>query len=105
MLDFLKPASHGQVMLALFRESFPRLPEGSILLLDEPEMALSVSSQRRILKMLMELVDQKRFRVICATHSPVLLDAPETYVIDLDGHINRNVATSDMGVQGASTIQ
>jgi hypothetical protein len=35
----------------------------------------------------------------------VLLDAPETYVIDLDRHINRNVATSDMGVQGASTIQ
>jgi predicted ATPase len=55
--------------------------------------------------MLLELVDQKRFRVICATHSPVLLDAPETYVIDLDRHINRNVATSDMGVQGASTIQ
>ena len=105
MLDFLKTASHGQVMLALFRESFPRLPEGSILLLDEPEMALSVSNQRRILKMLLELVDQKRFRVICATHSPVLLDAPETYVIDLDRHINRNVATSDMGVQGASTIQ
>jgi len=68
-------------------------------------MALSVSNQRRILKMLLELVDQKRFRVICATHSPVLLDAPETYVIDLDRHINRNVATSDMGVQGASTIQ
>ena len=59
MLDFLKTASHGQVMLALFTESFPRLPEGSVLLLDEPEMALSVSNQRRILKMLMELVDRK----------------------------------------------
>ena len=105
MLEFLKMASHGQVMLALFRESFPKLPDGSILLLDEPEMALSVSNQRRILKMLMELVDRKRFRIICATHSPVLIEAPETYVIDLDQHINRNVATTDMGVQGASTIQ
>jgi len=56
MLEFLKTASHGHVMLALFTESFPRLPDGSILLLDEPEMALSVSNQRRILKMLMELV-------------------------------------------------
>jgi predicted ATPase len=105
MLEFLRMASHGQVMLSLFRESFPKLPDGTVLLLDEPEMALSVSNQRRILKMLMELVDQKHFRIICATHSPVLIDAPETYVINLDRHINRNVVPSDMGVEGASTIQ
>jgi predicted ATPase len=105
MLEFLKMASHGQVMLSMFRETFPQLPEGTILLLDEPEMALSVSNQRRILKMLKELVDQKNFRIVCATHSPVLIDAPETYVINLDRHINRNVVPSDMGVEGASTIQ
>ena len=105
MLEFLKMASHGQVMLSMFRETFPKLPEGTILLLDEPEMALSVSNQRRILKMLKELVDQKNFRIVCATHSPVLIEAPETYVINLDRHINRNVVPSDMGVEGASTIQ
>ena len=105
MVEFLQMASHGQVMLSLFRESFPKLPDGTILLLDEPEMALSVSNQNRILKMLKELVDQKNFRVICATHSPVLIEAPETYVINLDRHINRNVMSSDMGVEGASTIQ
>jgi predicted ATPase len=105
MLEFLKMASHGQVMLSMFRETFPKLPEGTILLLDEPEMALSVSNQRRILKMLKELVDQKNFRIVCATHSPVLIEAPETYVINLDRHINRNVVPSDLGVEGASTIQ
>src|SRR5712671_2598112 len=105
MLEFLKMASHGQVMLSMFKETFPRLPEGTILLLDEPEMALSVSNQRRILKMLMELVDQKKFRIVCATHSPVLIEAPETYVINLDRHVNRNVVDTDQGVQGASTIQ
>jgi predicted ATPase len=105
MLEFLQIASHGQVMLSLFRESFPKLPDGTILLLDEPEMALSVSNQHRILKMLKELVDQKQFRIICATHSPVLIEAPETYVINLDRHINKNVITTDMGVEGASTIQ
>jgi predicted ATPase len=105
MLEFLRTASHGQVMLSLFQESFPKLPAGTILLLDEPEMALSVSNQRRILKMLMELVDQKKFRIVCATHSPVLIEAKETYVINLDRHINRNVITTDLGVQGASTIQ
>jgi predicted ATPase len=74
-------------------------------LLDEPEMALSVSNQRRILKMLMELVEKRGFRIICATHSQVLTEAPETYVINLDNHVNRNVPLESFGLEGASTIQ
>jgi len=105
MLQFLQLASHGQVMLSLFRDTFPKMADGTMLLLDEPEMALSQSNQRRMLKMLMELVERKKFRIICATHSPILLDAPETYVINLDNHINRNVHTTGMGTEGASTIQ
>ena len=105
MQEFIRMASHGQVMLSLFRETFPALPEGTMLLLDEPEMALSVSNQRRILKMLLELVYQKKFRIICATHSPVLIEAPETYVINLDNYINRNVPDMTLGVEGSSTIQ
>jgi predicted ATPase len=68
-------------------------------------MALSQSNQHRILKMMMELVDRKKFRVICATHSPALVDSPETYVINLDKHINKNIASSDLGIEGQSTIQ
>jgi len=105
MLEFLQMASHGQVMLSMFSQTFPSFQDGTILLLDEPEMALSVSNQRRILKMLLELADQKNFRIICATHSPVLIDSPETYVIDLDRHVNRNVLDTTQGVQGQSTIQ
>jgi predicted ATPase len=104
MQEFLVTASHGQVMLSLFRESFPRLPEGTVLLLDEPEMALSQSNQRRILKMLKELVDQKKFRIVTATHSGILIEDPETYVIDLDRHVNRNLIPDDMGVEGQSTL-
>jgi len=104
MKEFITSASHGQVMLSLFSETFPAMPDGSVLLLDEPEMALSQSNQRRILKMLKELVDKKNFRIIAATHSPHLLSAPETYVINLDRHVNRNVTTGAMGVEGASTI-
>ncbi len=105
MLEFLRMASHGQVMLSMFRQNFPALPDGTILLLDEPEMALSTSNQRRVLKMMMELVDRKKFRIICATHSPVLLDAPETYVINLDKHVNRAIVDETLGVEGSSTIQ
>ncbi|MBI3470471.1 MAG: AAA family ATPase [Candidatus Solibacter usitatus] len=105
MLEFLQMASHGQIMLSMFSQNFPSLPDGTILLLDEPEMALSQSNQRRILKMMKELVDQRGFRVIAATHSPILTLAAETYVINLDRYINRNVAAADLGVEGASTIQ
>ena len=105
MQEFLRTASHGQVMLSLFRETFPQLPEGSVLLLDEPEMALSQTNQRRVLKMMKELVDTKQFRIVAATHSAHLLSAPETYIINLDRHVNRNVTTGPLGMQGASTIQ
>jgi predicted ATPase len=105
MKEFVQIASHGQVMLSMFRETFPSFPNGTTLLVDEPEMALSLSNQRRVLKMLMELVDQKNFRIIAATHSPVLIEATETYVIDLDRHINRNVIPDDLAVEGQSTIQ
>jgi predicted ATPase len=104
MREFLEIASHGQVMLTLFKEAFPSLPDRTVLLLDEPEMALSQSNQRRILKMLKELADQKGMRVIAATHSPTLLDSPDTYVINLDNYINKNVMPSDMPAPGESTI-
>ena len=105
MQEFLRTASHGQIMLSLFRETFPKMPDGSVLLLDEPEMALSVSNQGRILKMLLELADKKKFRIICATHSPVLVNAKETYVINLDNHTNKNILPEDQGREGQSTIQ
>jgi predicted ATPase len=105
MQEFLRMASHGQVMLSMFNQTFPSFPDGTILLLDEPEMALSTSNQRRILKMLLELVDKRNFRIICATHSPVLIEAKETYVINLDNHINRNIVDDTQGVEGQSTIQ
>jgi hypothetical protein len=103
MIEFLQLASHGQVMLAMFRENFPSLQRGTTLLLDEPEMALSLSNQRRILKMLKELVDQRDFRIVCATHSLVLLDDPDTCVINLDEHVNRNAPVESF--RASSTIQ
>lgn len=90
--EFVRTASHGQLMLELFRETFPALPDGTMLLLDEPEVALSVSNQRSVLNTLMELAGKRRFRIVCATHSAVLVEAPETCVINLDRDIARNAA-------------
>ena len=97
MQEFLRTASHGQIMLSLFRETFPKMPDGSILLLDEPEMAFQLPIRAAFLKMLLELVDKKNFRIICATHSPVLVNAKETYVINLDNHTNKNILAGRSG--------
>jgi predicted ATPase len=91
MKEFVSMASHGQVMLAMFNETFPSLAEGTVLLLDEPEMALSAANQRRVLGLLKKMTEEKKFRIICATHSPIFTEDPATAVIDLDRHINRNV--------------
>lgn len=104
MKEFLETASHGQVMLSLFRETFPNLPAGTTLLLDEPEMALSPSNQKRIVKMLMELVDEKNMRIIAATHSPILIESSETYVINLDDYVNKNIIPTDLPPPDQSTI-
>jgi len=40
----------------------------------------------------------------CATHSQVLIDDMQTYVINLDRHVNRNVPIESFGQEGA-TIQ
>src|SRR5947209_7180985 len=58
MLEFLKMASHGQVMLSMFKETFPRPPDGTILLLYRPIMETSVSHQGRILNIWMKPADQ-----------------------------------------------
>lgn len=104
MKEFLETASHGQVMLSLFRETFPNLPAGTTLLLDEPEMALSPSNQKRIVKMLMELVDEKNMRIIAATHSPILIESSDTYVINLDDYVNKNIMPTDLPPPDQSTI-
>jgi predicted ATPase len=105
MRDFVQMASHGQVMLSMFDQTFPSLADGTILLLDEPEMALSRGNQQRVAAALHQLIERKHFRVICATHSPVLMESAETYVIDMDRHINRNVLEPDRGIEGFGTIQ
>jgi predicted ATPase len=105
MREFVQLASHGQIMLSMFDQTFPSLPDGTMLLLDEPEMALSENNQRRVIGLINELIRVKHFRVICATHSAVFKSASEAYVIDLDRHINRNVRPAGADGGGPGAIQ
>lgn len=64
--------SHGEAFLSVF-ESWMR---PGIILMDEPEAALSPQRQLSLLRMMSELVQQGGTQLIIATHSPILLTFP-----------------------------
>lgn len=64
--------SHGESFLALVQN---RLSGNGLFIFDEPESALSISSQFRLMIRMKELVDNKS-QFIVATHSPILLSYP-----------------------------
>ena len=73
--------SHGEAFLQLFQGRF--VP-GSLVLLDEPEAALSPQNQLGLVAMLMAMVRQNAQFVI-ATHSPIVLAVPDARIYSFDG--------------------
>jgi predicted ATPase len=78
--DNLDAHSHGESFLQLFEARF--VPDG-IYLLDEPEAALSPTSQLAFLALMRQMVvDGAQF--IIATHSPVVLAYPAATIFSFD---------------------
>ena len=76
----LDAMSHGQSFLQLFRARF--VPHG-LFLLDEPEAALSPTSQLALLAMLRDAVGEGG-QFLIATHSPILLAHPGARILSFD---------------------
>jgi predicted ATPase len=72
--------SHGESFLAYFQS---RLVRRGLFLLDEPEAALSPQSQLGLIAMMKEAVAEGS-QFIIATHSPILMAAPDSVVISFD---------------------
>lgn len=80
--------SHGESFLSLFHNRF--VPDG-LYLIDEPEAALSPTSQLALLAMLQDMVkDAGQF--IIATHSPILLALPGATIWSFDEKPPRAIA-------------
>jgi predicted ATPase len=65
--------SHGQSLMSFFKS---RYKIKGIYFLDEPETALSPSTQINLLKFLMEIAKEGHAQFVIATHSPILLALP-----------------------------
>jgi len=69
----LHERSHGESFISLIKNRFSG---NGLYILDEPESALSLTSQLSLLVMIKELVEQNS-QFIVATHSPVLMAYPD----------------------------
>jgi predicted ATPase len=90
--DSLVRKSHGQCNMAYFRSRFDM--EG-LFLLDEPETALSPTTQIELVRLLGELKKKGQAQFVICTHSPILLALPGAEIYSFNGSVIEKVAYED----------
>jgi predicted ATPase len=90
--QLLNVLSHGEAFFSYFST---RYNIKGIYFLDEPESALSPSSQVRFLHLLRRLGEKGHAQLIIATHSPILLACPGAQILGFDGPCVEDVAYED----------
>jgi len=77
----LHTLSHGEAFLAVLHNRAKR----GLLLLDEPESALSPQRQLSLIALLLQRLAAGDTQVVIATHSPILLSMPGATLLSFDG--------------------
>lgn len=67
-------AGSGESIIARLVIKVLNAPEHSLILLDEPEVSLHPSAQKKLREFLLEEIIKKKHQVIMATHSPVFVE-------------------------------
>jgi predicted ATPase len=88
----LNTLSHGESILSYFST---RYHTKGIYFLDEPESALSPTSQLKFLKVLQQVEAAGHAQFIIATHSPILLAYPGAQIFSFDGTHIEEIAYED----------
>nr|WP_207711795.1 AAA family ATPase [Sulfobacillus harzensis] len=79
----LHERSHGESFLALFQHRLnPHRP--ALYLFDEPEAALSITTQLAFLRLIHDWASSGHVQIIIATHSPIILAYPNASIWDFD---------------------
>lgn len=77
----LHTRSHGEAFLEVFRSWM----QPGIILMDEPEAALSPQRQLALLVQMANLCRTREVQLIIATHSPIMLTFPGATLLSFDG--------------------
>lgn len=89
-----KLSSGEQHLLVQFFSLIYRLKEGTVVLIDEPEISLHVSWQKRYISEMMKIIKLNKMKVIIATHSPTLIGKYWGVTKELDKNIEVNAEES-----------
>ena len=76
--------SHGQGIISFFRA---RYKIKGLYIMDEPETALSPTSQIELVNILKEMAKKRHAQFILATHSPILMACPGAKLFNFDNNI------------------
>ena len=76
-------SSGEQHELVLFYRLLFNVEEDTLILIDEPEISLHVTWQRKFLADLKDVVDMSQFDVLVATHSPQIVHDKYDWMVDL----------------------
>ncbi|MCB1070358.1 MAG: AAA family ATPase [Verrucomicrobia bacterium] len=87
----LHARSHGEAFLAMF--SAWMTP--GVILMDEPESALSPQRQLALLAQMASLIRRGGVQFIIATHSPIMLTFPGAVLLSFDGRAIERTALQD----------
>ena len=78
-------SSGEQHRLVLLYELLFKTPEGSLILIDEPELSLHVAWQESFLRDIQEIANIRNFDVLIATHSPQIISDRWDLTVELKG--------------------
>ena len=73
-------------LVVLFCNAITARKDGTILVIDEPEISLNVKWQRRMISALLSCLEGVRTQIILATHSIEILSQYNEYVVTLRDH-------------------
>lgn len=63
-----------------------RIPEDSLILIDEPEISLHITWQKAFLDDMKDIIKLRNFDIVVATHSPAIINGNWDLTIKLDGN-------------------
>ncbi len=77
-------SSGEQHEIVLFYELLFKVPENSLVLIDEPEISLHVAWQKEFLEDMADIVKIRNFDILIATHSPSIIDDNWHLTVELE---------------------
>ncbi len=83
ILEATELSSGEQHEIVMFYELLFKVPETSLVLIDEPEISLHIAWQKDFLNDMSEIVKIRNFDILVATHSPSIVDGNWDLTVEL----------------------